>query len=54
VRPEVHRELLLNVLVARRVERAGLLDRRAVVERAVEPAVQLLDPRPPRCRGWRR
>ena len=33
----------LDVLVARRVERAGLLDRRAVVERAVEPSVQLLD-----------
>src|SRR6266568_3814549 len=32
--PEVHRELPLDVLIARSVERAGLLDRRTVAERA--------------------
>ena len=44
MRAEVHGELLVDVLVARGVERAGLLlDRRAVVEGAVESSVQLLD-----------
>ncbi|MET1134029.1 MAG: hypothetical protein ABWX60_11460, partial [Aeromicrobium sp.] len=43
VRAEVHDELLVDVLFARGVERAGLLDRGAVVEGAVEPAVQALD-----------
>jgi len=44
VRSEVHGELLVDVLVARGVERADLLLReRAVVEGTVEPAVQLLD-----------
>ncbi len=42
---EVDRELLVDVLLARRVQRSRLLDRGGVVERAVEPSVQLLHTR---------